>query len=174
MVSTVSSWSRSYVVAPTSAWSCPAPSPESRRSPVSSEECDSMISRLWARSALSCLRISLSSALVHFSSPALTTSALAGAFLGDGVAAPVLTGAFLAGAFLAGAFVAGTFLAGAFVAVAFVAVAFVAGAFLTGAFLAGGFFAGAFFAGGLFSRGFFSGGLLLWGLLVRGLLFGAP
>src|SRR4051812_15410358 len=134
MVSTVSSWSRSYVVAPTSAWSCPAPSPESRRSPVSSEECDSMISRLWARSALSCLRISLSSALVHFSSPALTTSALAGAFLGDGVAAPVLTGAFLAGAFLAGAFVVGTFLAGAFVA---------------GTFFAGGLFVGGLFCGGL-------------------------
>ena len=99
LLSTVSSWSRSKLVAPMSAWSWPAPSPASRISPVSSDSCFSMISWLCSRCVCSSSRTSLSSALVQLSSPSLTTSALAGAFL---VAAFFAGAVFLAAAFFAG------------------------------------------------------------------------
>src|SRR6478735_733317 len=184
---TVSSWSRSKLVAPTSAWSCPAPSPASRMRPASSCSDSPTIAVSRSRCSLSSFTTSLSSVLVHGSSPSSTTRVagvalrtfFAGAAFLAGVGAAFVTGAaffagvdvvdadlvagaFFAAAFVAAAFFAGVaagvvFLAGVFLAGAFVAAAFVAGAFFAAALVAGAFFAGAFFAAAFFAGAFVAG-----------------
>src|SRR6478752_553145 len=178
---TVSSWSRSKLVAPTSAWSWPAPSPASRMRPASSCSDSPTMAMSRSRCCLSSLTTSLSSPLVHGSSPSSTTSVegvalrtfFAGAAFLAGVGAAFVTGAaflvgvdvvdadvvaavLVAGAFLAAVLVAGAFFATVFFAALVVAGTFFAGAFFAGAFLAGAFFAGAFFAGAFFADAFFA------------------
>src|SRR5215212_8779110 len=154
LLRTISSWSRSKLVAPISAWSCPAPSPASRISPASSSCCAVRVRTTRARSSLRSEMTSSSSAFVHGFSPGrIGRSAgftpplrvLAGAFLAGAFfpGAAVLTAAFFAGA----AFVAACLAAGAFLARTFRACALLADVFFAGVFFAGVFFAGAFFAG---------------------------
>src|SRR5215212_9562671 len=164
LLRTISSWSRSKLVAPISAWSCPAPSPASRISPASSSCCAVRVRTTRARSSLRSEMTSSSSAFVHGFSPGrIGRSAgftpplrvLAGAFLAGAFfpGAAVLTAAFFAGA----AFVAASLAAGAFLARAFLAGTFRAGAFLACALLADVFFAGVFFAGVFFAGAFLPG-----------------
>src|SRR5688572_19283040 len=192
---TVSSWSRSKLVAPTSAWSCPAPSPASRMRPASSCSDSPTMAVRRSRCSLSSFTTSLSSPRVHGSSPSSTTRVegvalrtfFAGAAFLAGVGAAFVTGAaffvggevvdavFVGAVFLAAALVAGAFVAWVAAGVAFLAGALVAGASLAGAaFLAGALVAGAFFAGAAFLAGalvagaFFAGAAFLAGALVAG------
>src|SRR6478752_5662871 len=154
LLTTVSSWSRSKLVAPMSAWSWPAPSPASRISPASSASWAVSVRTTRARSSCRSERTSSTSALVQGFSPGRTgkldgaavrfEGALAAAFLVVVVAVLVtgVTGAaFFAGAdlfvatFFAGRDVAPADLAGAFFAVVFWAAVFWAGAFVVAAFV---------------------------------------
>ena len=155
LLSTVSSWSRSKLVAPMSAWSWPAPSPASRISPARSSSCvvqlDGQPVALLVQLGEHLLELGLGPALLALlDDERARGAALAARLLGG---APSWRGAFLAGrpswparpSWPGAAFFAGA--------------AFLAGGLLRGRGLLG---RAAFFAGAAFLAGaaFFAGRLL--------------
>src|SRR3954454_3217094 len=188
LLTTVSSWSRSKLVAPMSAWSCPAPSPASRISPASSSSWAVRVRTTRARSSCRSARTSSTSALVQGFSPGRMgkvdgeTDFFLGAFAVDfpadfvaavlvvAVGAVVFVAAFFAGRdvgadaafFEADAPLAATSAAGCFFPAGG---AFFPGAFVT-TFLAGAWAAGLFAAGAAFVAAvvaFFTGAVFFGG-----------
>src|SRR3954452_22374174 len=159
-----SSWYRSSVVEPTSAWSLPAPSLPSRNRPAISCSASRISSFRCLTSLSSSVRNSASSAAVHGSSPGFTlkVSAVCAADFAGAVAGVLFSFVFMATLFV------GAFLAGVSAAVPGAAAP---------AFLATGFFATGFFATGFFATGFFAAvvpaGVVFAGALRAGVFAGS-
>src|SRR4051795_6881736 len=160
-----SSWYRSSVVEPTSAWSLPAPSLPSRNRPAISCSASRISSFRCSTSLSSSVRNSASSAAVHGSSPGFTlkVSAVCAADFAGAVAGVLFSFVFMATLFV-GAFLAGDFLAGAFLAAepADADAGFFAEVFFTGEFFAGALRA-VFFFGSPDAEALFLAAAVRWG-----------